>query len=121
MIIESLKELILSDFNKMEMINNFQNNINTNDKFYNINYDKFVYSYTNYPYPRLINISSNVFGPSHRIKSNYEMLNNNLINNNPIEDDANIQDTIEEENSSVKENESQNNENHEQTLNNNKN
>ena len=84
--------------NKMEMMNNFQNNINTNDKFYNINYDKFVYSYTNYPYPRLINISSNVFGPSHRIKSNYEMLNNNLINNNPTEYDENIQDTIEEEN-----------------------
>ena len=78
--------------------NKFQNNNDTNDNFYNINYDKFVYSYTNYPYPKLINISSNVFGTSHRIKSNYEILNNKLINNNQIEGDENIQETSEIEN-----------------------
>jgi hypothetical protein len=78
--------------------NKFQNNNDTNDNFYNINYDKFVYSYTNYPYPKLINISSNVFGTSHRIKSNYEILNNKLINNNQIEDDENIQEISEVEN-----------------------
>ena len=78
--------------------NKFQNNNDTNDNFYNINYDKFVYSYTNYPYPKLINISSNVFGTSHRIKSNYEILNNKLINNNQTEGDENIQETSEVEN-----------------------
>ena len=53
--------------------NKFQNNTNTNDNFYNVNYDKFVYSYTNYPYPK-------------------------LINNNQIENDENIQETSEVEN-----------------------
>ena len=39
-----------------------------------------------------------IFGTSHRIKSNYEILNNKLINNNQIEDDENIQETSEVEN-----------------------
>ena len=51
----------------------------------NINDNEFIYSYTNYPYPKLINISSNLFGLSHQFKSNYQNLDKNIINEKEIE------------------------------------
>ena len=51
----------------------------------NINDNEFIYSYTNYPYPKLINISSNLFGLSHQFKSNYQNLDKNSINEKEIE------------------------------------
>ena len=57
---------ILYNKNKKNSINNLNNNIS---------------SYANYPYPRLINISSNIFGKFHLSNKNESLINsNNKIN-----------------------------------------
>ena len=59
---------ILYNKNKKNSINNLNNNIS---------------SYANYPYPRLINISSNIFGKFHLSNKNEGLINsNNKINLN---------------------------------------
>ena len=67
--------------NNISEINNKKNNINNlydNHLSKNINSnDNILSSYINYPYPRLINISSNFFGQFHLSNSN---INNNTIN-----------------------------------------
>ena len=72
------KENYLNSMNddKFKNVSKFKNNINDNE---------FIYSYTNYPYPKLINISSNLFGLSHQLKSNYQNSDKNLINEKEIE------------------------------------
>ena len=86
---------IIND-NKIEFTNKFHNNLNENNK--NINNDEFIYTYSNYPYPRLINISSNLFGSLHQIKPKNENINNHYINNNEIYANKNIQDNYEIQN-----------------------
>ena len=65
------KENYLNSMNddKFKNVSKFKNNINDNE---------FIYSYTNYPYPKLINISTNLFGSSHNIKTSRSNLTPNL-------------------------------------------
>lgn len=73
--------------NKSEVMNNNNSNYE-NDNFNN---DEFISSYINYPYPKLINISTNLFGSSHNLKSNYSNLNHNITNNiNEKENNQNL-------------------------------
>jgi hypothetical protein len=53
------------------------NNYNNNN-----NNDEFISSYTNYPYPKLINISSHLFGSIHSSRQNPSYSKYNSINNN---------------------------------------
>ena len=83
--------------NNISEINNKENNINNlynNHLSKNINSNNnIVSSYINYPYPRLINISSNFFGQFHSSNSNTN-INNNMINKNEenTEKENNIND-----------------------------
>ena len=85
-----IKEIINKENNinimndNQDISNKYIININCNDN--DVNNDDFIYSYINYPYPKLINIGSNLFGNLHNIKSNYTNLNQNFINNNNLDD-----------------------------------
>ena len=63
-------------FNKILTKNNYNSN--------NFNKKNTLSSYINYPYPRLINISSNFFGQFHLSDSKNENLNSNIYNNSII-------------------------------------
>lgn len=99
---EPINEYRLNEIINKENENNINNDnkieISNKDLSYNndnhiINNEQFVYSYINYPYPKLINISSNIFGSLHNMKSNYSILNQNLFNNNKkIEMNQNVSD-----------------------------
>ena len=73
------------NLNNLEYINNQNgnNSISTNEEF--------ISTYTNYPYPKLINISNNLFGSSHQSKQEFhdELINEKIdskltFNNNEI-------------------------------------
>ena len=83
---DSLYEKINKENNRFIVNNNkFEEVMNKNYKssYENdkIDNDKFISSYINYPYPKLINISTNLFGSSHNIKTSRSNLNPNLTNN----------------------------------------
>ena len=87
---QSFKNNIPEINNKGNNFNNLYNknlskNINTNNNI--------LSSYINYPYPRLINISSNIFGQFHSFNSDINTNNNKLNNNeNNFEKEKNIND-----------------------------
>ena len=83
---DSLYEKINKENNRFIVNNNkFEEVMNKNYKssYENdkIDNDEFISSYINYPYPKLINISTNLFGSLHNIKTSRSNLNPNLTNN----------------------------------------
>ena len=91
--------------NKLEEVTNknFKGSYE-NDKIDN---DEFISSYINYPYPKLINISTNLFGSSHNIKTsrsnanqnnniNEKENNQNISNNNKSKNENKESDTDED-------------------------
>ena len=82
---DSLYEKINKENNRFIINNKFEEVMNKNYKssYENdkIDNDEFISSYINYPYPKLINISTNLFGSSHNIKASRSNLNPNLTNN----------------------------------------
>ena len=88
---QTFKNNISEINNKENKINNLFNKTLSNNNFNSNN--KILSSYINYPYPRLINISSNFFGQFHLSNSNANM-NSNMINRNEdnTEKEKNIND-----------------------------
>ena len=89
------KENYLNSMNddKFKNVSKFKNNINDNE---------FIYSYTNYPYPKLINISTNLFGSSHNIKTSRSNVNQNITNNiNEKENNQNISNNNKSKNENI--------------------
>jgi len=86
------EQFVDEEINKEKSINNIDEN-KKNDN------NDFVSSYISYPYPKLINISTNLFGSSHNIKSNFSNSNKNIINNdNEIQKDKNFSNNFSKNN-----------------------
>ena len=64
--------------------NNIDLNVENND-----NNNNLISSYTNYPYPKLINISSKFFGQLHSFKQENQNINSSKTNNNINNNDEN--------------------------------
>ena len=88
-----------NDANLMNDKNN-SNTLEINTENDNI-HDKFISTYTNYPYPKLINISNNLFGASHNMKSNFSFVKNELINKNNQKLDSKLLNNNIEKNSNI--------------------
>lgn len=96
-----LNKGILSRSNEKQILkNNKEKNINiivnktlkkNENNSSNFNKNNTLSSYINYPYPRLINISSNFFRQFHLSNSKNENLNSNKYNDNMINDEKGIQ------------------------------
>ena len=104
---DSLYEKINKENNRFIVNNNRLEEVMTKNyknsyKNANIENDEFISSYINYPYPKLINISTNLFGSSHNIKPSRSNLNQNITNNNnEKENNQNISNNYKSKNENI--------------------
>ena len=104
---DSLYEKINKENNRFIVNNNrfeevMTKNYKSSYKNDNIENDEFISSYINYPYPKLINISTNLFGSSHNIKTSRSNLNQNITNNNnEKENNQNISNNYKSKNENI--------------------
>ena len=104
---DSLYEKINKENNRFIVNNNRLEEVMTKNyknsyKNDNIENDEFISSYINYPYPKLINISTNLFGSSHNIKPSRSNLNQNITNNNnEKENNQNISNNYKSKNENI--------------------
>ena len=104
---DSLYEKINKENNRFIVNNNRLEEVMTKNyknsyKNDNIENDEFISSYINYPYPKLINISTNLFGSSHNIKPSRSNLNQNITNNNnEKENNQNISNNYKSKNKNI--------------------
>ena len=104
---DSLYEKINKENNRFIVNNNRLEEVMTKNyknsyKNDNIENDEFISSYINYPYPKLINISTNLFGSSHNIKTSHSNLNQNITNNNnEKENNQNISNNYKSKNENI--------------------
>ena len=104
---DSLYEKINKENNRFIVNNNRLEEVMTKNyknsyKNDNIENDEFISSYINYPYPKLINISTNLFGSSHNIKTSRSNLNQNITNNNnEKENNQNISNNYKSKNENI--------------------
>ena len=104
---DSLYEKINKENNRFIVNNNRLEEVMTKNyknsyKNDNIENDEFISSYINYPYPKLINISMNLFGSSHNIKPSRSNLNQNITNNNnEKENNQNISNNYKSKNENI--------------------
>ena len=104
---DSLYEKINKENNRFIVNNNRLKEVMTKNyknsyKNANIENDEFISSYINYPYPKLINISTNLFGSSHNIKTSHSNLNQNITNNNnEKENNQNISNNYKSKNENI--------------------
>ena len=104
---DSLYEKINKENNRFIVNNNRLEEVMTKNyknsyKNANIENDEFISSYINYPYPKLINISTNLFGSSHNIKTSRSNLNQNITNNNnEKENNQNISNNYKSKNENI--------------------
>ena len=104
---DSLYEKINKEKNRFIVNNNrleevMTKNYKSSYKNANIENDEFISSYINYPYPKLINISTNLFGSSHNIKTSRSNLNQNITNNNnEKENNQNISNNYKSKNENI--------------------
>ena len=107
LVTDSLYEKINKENNRFIVNNNkleevMTKNYKNNYKKDNIENDEFISSYINYPYPKLINISTNLFGSSHNIKTSRSNLNQNITNNNnEKENNQNISNNTKSKNENI--------------------